>query len=138
MNDFDVDLETAEHGFNQWGEAMDLDFDVTKMDTDDLNGFNRLKDRVVTAIQKGSATFSDDGEIIYHPQKERSKYKDPIVFRERTGASMMAMDRSKKGEDAKKTYMVMADMTGLHPNQITTLVGIDIKVCEAIFQLLMD
>ena len=50
----------------------------------------------------------------------------------------MAMDGKKKGHDVKKTYAVMADMCKVHPNVFAGLAGSDIKVCEAIFALLMD
>ena len=49
-----------------------------------------------------------------------------------------ASNGKKKGHDVAKTYAVLADMTGLHPNTFAGLVGIDVKICEALFALLMD
>jgi hypothetical protein len=82
--------------------------------------------------------FNEDGEAIYTPQHKRSKYKEPITFHERTGASLMAMDGKKKNHDVAKTYAVMADMCDVHPNTFAGLVGTDVKVCEALFAFLMD
>ncbi len=50
----------------------------------------------------------------------------------------MAMDGKKKNYDVTKTYAVMADMCKVHPNTFAGLVGIDAKICEALFALLMD
>ena len=32
----------------------------------------------------------------------------------------------------------MADMTKTHPNVFARMIGVDIKICEAIYTLLMD
>ena len=71
-------------------------------------------------------------------QHKKSKYKEALTFHERSGASIMAMDNKKKGQDAAKTYAVMGDMCCVHPGVFSGLVGEDIKICEALFTLLMD
>lgn len=132
-----IDIETASAEFDRWAEAMDLELDTALMDADDLNGFTRQKNRIVRAIERGALVVNDDGEAQYTPQNAKSKHQDAITFHERTG--LTAMDGAKKNQDMKRTYAVMGEMCKVHPNVFASnLVGIDIKVCEAIFSLLMD
>lgn len=133
-----VAKEQAEKEFDDWAEAMDLDLDTSNMDEDDLAGFTKQKGRIVRAIMRGSLVFNEDGEAVYTPGHKKSKYNDPITFHERTGASLMAMDGRKKGHDAAKMYAVLAEMCRVHPKVFAGLVGEDVKVCEALFALLMD
>lgn len=133
-----VDKETAEHEFERFTECMDLDLNTADMDAEDLTAFNKTKNRLLRAIQRGTLVFNEDGEAIYTPSNSKSKHTDAITFHERTGASLMAMDGKKKNEDVKKTYAVLAEMCKVHPNVFAGLVGIDVKVCESIFAFLMD
>lgn len=133
-----IDLETAQLEFERFIEAMDIDADTSMMDAEDLAAFNKQKGRLIRAISSGALVINDDGEAVYTPSNSKSRYKDPITFHERTGASLMAMDGKKKGHDVRRTYAVMADMCKVHENVFAGLVGVDIKVCEAIFALLMD
>lgn len=130
--------EVAVEEFNRFADMMDLDIDTSKMDQEDLTAFNKQKGRMLRAIEAGNLTINADGEAVYTPTHARSGYKEPIVFRERTGASLMAMDRAKKGHDVARTYAVMGDMCGVHPSVFAGLAGSDVKTCEAIFALLMD
>ena len=136
--DYKVDAETANVEFERFADCMDIDVDTSDMDDEDLNAFNKVKKRLLKAIQKGSLIFNDDGEAVYTPAHSKSKYKEAITFHERTGASLMAMDGKKKGHDVKKMYAVLADMCGLHQGAFAGLVGEDVKICEALFALLMD
>ncbi len=133
-----IDKETAEREFDRFIECNDLDLDTAGMDTEDLAAFNKLKNRIYRVLQRGSLVINDDGEPIYTPQNEKSRHKEPITFHERTGASLIAMDGKKKNHDVAKTYAIMADMCKVHPSVFAGLVGIDVKVCEALFSLLMD
>lgn len=133
-----VATDAAEVEFNRFTEEMDLNIDTATMDADDLSAFYKLKARIIRAIGNGSLIFNEGGEAIYTPQKKGSKYNEPLTFHERTGASLMAMDGKKKNHDVAKTYAVMADMCKVHPGVFAGLIGVDIKVCEALFQLLMD
>ena len=133
-----VAQEQAELEFDQWVEAMDLDLDVEDMDSEDLTAFNKQKRKIINAITGGSLTFTDGGEAVYTPSNPKSKCQDAITFYERTGASLMAMDGKKKGHDISKTFAIMGDMCKVHPSTFAGLVGIDGKVCEALFSLLMD
>ena len=131
-----VALEVAENEFNRFTDNMDLDVDERFMDEEDLTAFNKQKRRIITAICNGSLVINENGEAVYTPQK--SGDIEPLVFHERTGASVMAMDNKKKNHDVATTYAVMGDITGVHQNTFAKMKGIDIKICEAIFALLMD
>ena len=133
-----VDRESAEAEFDRFAECMDLDINTTRMDPEDATAFNKTKDRLIKAVQQGSLVFNEDGEAVYTPSHPKSKHDKPITFHERTGASLMAMDSKKKGHDVAKTYAVLANMCEVHPSTFANLVGIDVKICEAIFALLMD
>ena len=134
----EVAKEVAEQEFNRFAEEMDLDLDISSMDAEDLTAFNKQKNRIIRAIERGHLVINENGEAVYTPNNNRSKHADPITFHERTGASLMAMDGKKKGHDVAKTYAVMADMCKVHPNVFAGLAGTDVKICEALFALLMD
>lgn len=137
-NESVVATEMAESEFDRFADCMDLDLDISDMDSEDLTQFTKLKKRIIRAIEKGSLTINEDGEATYTPQNKNSKYKEAITFHERTGASLMAMDGKKKNYDVAKTYAVMADMCKVHQGIFAGLVGIDVKICEALFSVLMD
>lgn len=131
-----IDSETAENEFDRWADSMDLDFDIDLMDDFDKDAFEKQKRRLTKALSNGSLIINDSGETVYTPQK--SKNIDPITFHERTGASVMAMDGKKKNHNIAQTYAIMAELTRGHPGVFAKMKGIDIKICEAIFSLLMD
>lgn len=133
-----IALEVAEAEFDRFVELMDLDLDTADMDAEDLTGFNKQKNRIIRAIQRGHLIVNEKGEAVYTPFNPASKHKEEITFHERTGASLMAMDGKKKNHDVAKTYAIMGDMCKLHQNIFAGLVGSDIKTCEALFSLLMD
>lgn len=133
-----ISREHAELEFGKWAEAMDMDLDVEDMDKKDLTAFKRQKNRVVIAIERGALIFNDNIEAVYTPQHPGSSYQNAITFQERTGASLMAMDNKRENQEVAKTYAIMADMCGVPAKVFAGLKGTDIKVCEAIYALLMD
>lgn len=133
-----ISKDMAEKEFDRFTEAMDLYFDTSEMDEEDLSGFQKNRGRLVRAIQSGALVINDDGEAIFTPANKKSKRQDPLTFHERTGASLMAMDGKKKGHNVAKTYAIMGDICKCHPKVFSGLVGNDVKICEALFILLMD
>jgi hypothetical protein len=138
MTENKVNLEVAEQEFEKWADAMDLDLDTSGMDAEDLTGYNKQKKRIIKAIMRGHLVFNENDEAVYTPHRPQTQHKDPITFHERSGASIMAMDGKKKGSDISKMYAVLADMCKVHPKIFAMMYGEDIKVCEALFALLMD
>ena len=133
-----IDEETAAVEFDRFIEEMGLYFETEDMDAEELSDFNKQKGKLLRAIQTGSLSINENGEAVYSPCNKNSKSSNAITFHERTGASLMATDRSKKGHDATKMYAMMGDMCRVHQNVFAGLAGSDIKVCEAIFGFLMD
>jgi len=133
-----VALEVAEQEFDSFVDAMRLDVDTSFMDAEDLTAFEKQKRRIVFAIQDGSLFINEEGKAVYTPQHKDSKYHEPLIFNERSGSSVMALDGKKKNYDVAKTYAVMGAMCKVPPVTFAGLVGIDGKICEAIFSLLMD
>lgn len=128
-----VDAETAEQEFDRFLEAMDIFVEESTMSDDDKSGFSDAKERVLRAIRNGHLVINDNGEAVYTPH--RVEDHEPLVFHERTGATMMQTDR-KKGEVAKG-YIAMGEMCRVESKVFAKLKGADIKTCEAIFVLLM-
>lgn len=133
-----VGLEVAEAEFERFCEEMALEFDLDKMDAEDRAAFTKNRDRIVRAIRYGDLVINDEGEPVYTPWRAKSGYKEPITLHERTGATLLVTDQKKKGNDAAKTYAMLGDLAGLPPATFSKLAGEDIKVCEALMQLLMD
>ena len=135
-----VDEQTAGEWFDSWAETVDIDLDeVATMDAEDRTAFNKNKRRIIKALVAGTLVVGDDGDsLVYTPQHSRSTYREPLTFRERSGGALLATDGKGKNKDAAKTYAMLGDICGVHQSSFTKLVGIDIKICEAIFALLMD
>lgn len=138
MKENKVNKEVAEQEFETWVDAMDLDLDTSEMDAEDLTAFNKQKKRIIKAIMRGSLVFNENDEAVYTPHRPGTQHKEPITFHERTGAAIMAMDGKKQGHNVAKMYAVLADMCKVHPKTFAMMVGEDIKLCEALFALLMD
>ena len=133
-----IAADVAQAEFERFTDAMDIDVDTAELDAEDLTAFTKQKNRIIRAIQNGSLIINDNGEAVYTPCRPASKHTDAITFHERTGASLMAMDGKKKNHDVAKTYAVLADMCRVHPKIFAGLSGTDVKICEALFALLMD
>lgn len=131
-----VAIEVAEKEFERFVDSADLDVDTAHMDADDQAGFEKTKRRLLRAICDGSLIINEKDEPVYTPKNTDDV--EPITFHERTGASIMAMDGKKKNHNVAQMYAIMGEMTKRHPNTFAKLVGIDIKICESIFMLLMD
>lgn len=132
-----ITIEVAEQEFDRFAEAMDLDLDPTSMDVSDLTQFHRQKKILLKELVLGSLIVNEEGEFVYTPKHKRSKYKEPITFYERDGAAMMAMDGKKTGHDVARMYAILSAMCKVPSKTFSSLVGVDIRVSEAIFALLM-
>lgn len=128
--------EVAEAEFSRFADAMDLDVDASAMTEDDRKGFNDQKNRVIRAIMRGALIVNAKGEPEYTTQRgDNAGVK--LTFHEPRGASLMAMDRKKKGEDIGKTYAVMAEMCKVDAVTFARMELADLKVCQAIFVLFL-
>jgi len=133
-----VAKEVAEVEFDRFIEDMDLDFDESAMDQEELRDYLKHKNKIIKSIMRGDLVINESGEPVYTPRNPGSGYKDPITFHERTGASLIAMDGKKDSHNVGKMYAVLSNLCKIHAGNFSKLQGVDIKVCEALFVLLMD
>jgi len=138
MKELKIAKEVAEVEYDRFLEQMDLLIDPNDMELEDKSNYQKTRARIIRAICRGHLVINDDGEAVYTPQHPKSVYKEPITFHERSGASVVVMDGKKKDHDISKGYAAMAEMCRIQPKNFATMVGEDIKICEAIFALLMD
>lgn len=99
-----VDRETATAEFLRMCEDVGIDINVNGEDAED---FDKLKDKIVKAIEKGLLTIGDDGLPTYTTIKNG----DALAFTEPTGATLLSMDKVKDGHDMRKTYTVIGEIT---------------------------
>ena len=128
-----VAREVAEEEFERMVEAMDLDVDPQGMDEEERVDFGRLKSRIVGAMVRGRLTVDQDGFPVYTPLSGG----EPVKFYEPTGATLMAQDKKKKGQDVAKMYAVMADMTQTSVQTFSKMPQRDLKVCMAVANLFL-
>ena len=101
--------EVAEEEFLRFVDMMNLDIDDTMLNDEDKAGLSLNRRRFLRAVEAGSLVVDAEGIPTFTPVK--SKLRDPIVFYEPTGASLMEMDRKKEGADIGKMFAIMADFT---------------------------
>lgn len=130
-----VAREVAENEFNRFCDDMDIDRDLSKMDEDDTKGFNDNKELIVIAIMDGRLVLNDDSEPVYTPK--RGNAASPLTFREPTGATFMAMDRKKSGQDVGKMIALMDEITRSPPGTCSRLKGVDFKIARSIVTLFL-
>lgn len=129
--------EVALEEFRRFCDLMDLEFDLTKMDADDKKSFEQTRDRVLRAIERGLLVINDKGEPVLTPQSGDGDDRRPITFHEPTGASVLAIDKAKKGQDAAKTFLMLADFTGEPVARYAKMANRDFRVCQALMTLFL-
>lgn len=138
MPEFKVDFETASNELDIYFDEMEINTDEKILDDADIKALQKHTSRLIKAIQLGDLTFNSSGEAVLQPSHKNSTYTDPITFKERTGADVMATDSKKTTHLIGRMYAVLGSMCSVHPKTFTKLCGRDIKICESIFLLLMD
>lgn len=132
-----ISFELAEHEFEKFAEAMDLDVDPVGMSDEDKVGLLEAKRVFVKAVQSGALIVDDEGQPVFTPQRPGSKVKDPITFYEPTGATLMEIDKAKSGADVSKTFKVLGNLTKTSTARFSGLMYSDLKVCTALMGLFM-
>lgn len=128
-----VAAEVAEQEFERFTESMDLDVNTSHMDAEDLKSYQDAKRKIVNEIMHGHLVIDEKGQPVYTPKCGLQT----ITFYEPTGASFMAMDGKKKGQDIGKLCALMADMTRQPPGLFAKLPGRDFKVCQTLVVLFL-
>jgi hypothetical protein len=133
-----VSLDVAIDEFERFCGAMDLDFDLTKMTAEeDRKSFEQTRDRVVRSIERGHLIINENGEPVFTPQLGDGDARSPITFHEPTGATVLAIDKAKKGQDAQKTFLMLADFTGQPVVRYAKMANRDFRVCQALMTLFL-
>lgn len=134
MATYVVDAETAQDTIETFAEAMDLDVDVSEMDEDDRKAFADICKPIIRSIRRGHLVADEEGRPVFTPQVGKTA---PIVFHEPNGASLMAMDKRKRGEDVAKGLAVLAATTREEPKRFANMAHRDLKVCNALVALFL-
>lgn len=130
-----VSKDVAEAEFARFIEANALLVETPGMSDEDRASFAEQKTRITRAMEQGALMINDQGEPVFTPQ--RTKDAEALTFHEPTGASLMAMDRRKRGEDIAKLYSTMADMTRTDAKVFSKMAMADLKVCMAVTALFL-
>jgi hypothetical protein len=127
-----VAKEVAEADFERWLTEMGLSekCDPARLNDEDKRSLAAVKELLVGALMNGSLVVDGGGCFVFTPTK--SADQTPITFYEPTGASYMAMDLAKRGQDVQKTIKFLADMTKQSPTRFAKMVNRDLSVCSAI------
>lgn len=107
MTDFKIPAEMAEEEFIRMCDAVGIDHDMTGETQETIDGFNDIKRKLVKAFMLGDLILSDSGMPIYTTMAGKR-----LEFKEMTGAVLMSMDRVKEGENTKKMFTALNELTG--------------------------
>lgn len=133
--EYKISVELAELELDGFAKAMDLDLDPSGKSDEDKADMLDSKRTVIRAIRKGSVVI-EGGLPTFTPQ--RSEDTTPVTFYEPTGATLMAIDKARAGEDVSKTFKVLVDLTKTTtPKTFAKMKLNDVKVCVAIMGLFM-
>lgn len=130
-----VAKEIAEAEFERFADAMDLDVSTEGLDDEDKRGLEKHRATIVNAIVAGHLVIDESGQPVYSPREGNT---GAITFREPTGATMMAADQRKKGQDMAKLYAMVAAMTQQPAQRFANMKRRDLRVCEAIAVLFLS
>lgn len=130
--EYKIDSETAEQEFLRWGSAMDLDFEKSHMDEEDLQSFKDAHLRFVEAVRRGTLKVNDNGEPMFMLASGVE-----LTFREPKGSAFLASDSRKRNHDVAKLHAVAADITEQPIQIFAVMPGREIKLVYAIVGLLL-
>lgn len=127
MKEYKISREIAEQDFDRFCEKNRIDNDVDDFSEEDQKAFDEHKKRIVKAIMKGEMVINDASEAEFCGVK----FKTP------KGRVLLAMDRSKKGQDMKAQFEVMADICEVPAATFSKMDSVDVKVCMAVTALFL-
>ena len=133
-----IDKETANTEFDNWLESWELDNEINEMNEEDKNGFEKQKWIITKAIRKKRLHFDTDDTMNYtfsHFSEQQAGKE--IKIKRGKGRSIMAMDGYKEGQNVKKTYAIIAEMSGKTVGFFAGLDYKDIEVLQAIVTIFL-
>lgn len=99
-----LDKETALAEFDNMCEGLGLDADVSG---EEAEQFNKDKERIVKAIMSGSLVIGEDSLPVY-----TTVAGDSLKIKEPTGTTLLSMDKVKQGQDMRKSFTLLGELTG--------------------------
>lgn len=140
LNDkFKIDKETAEDEFQRFCDDWEIDSDTSGMSEDDQTGFESQKSQIVKAIRLGRMIINNDRTLTYIFSDFSDKNKgEEIIIKRPKGSSYMEMDGFKDNQLIRKTYSVLAAMTGKEVRYFSNIDGGDLKPLQAVITLFLQ
>lgn len=132
--------DAAEAEFVRFCDEMDIDIDKDDMTTEDLEGFEDGRRKIIRAITQGKLAIDDDGQPVLTLDDVDSKNcgVNSITFYEPRGSEYMAIDGKKKSQDMKKQMDLLAAMTKQSASSFGKMRGRNFKICMAIVGFFMS
>ena len=128
--------EVAETDFNRFIEAWDIDDNTDAMSGEDKESFDQQKNRILTQIEKGSATVDEEGNISYELRYPRDGTMT-LNFKVPSGAAYISMDSYKDRQNIHKMFGFMASMTKTHSKVFSKMDARDAKFCMGVALLFL-
>ena len=125
-----IDADTAEREFKRFTDAMEIDLDTEGLDDNDRRDNEISKRTIIKNIRSGDLIINDRDLPEYTPK--RSDRTEAIVFKEPTGAMLMAIDKKKDTAKVAQIHALLGSMTGNHENVFAKMAQSDVKVCSEI------
>ncbi len=113
--------------FERFATAMKLDLDPASLDVDDRRNLEQEKRRFLRAIENGRLIIDDKGQPVFYPETG-----EPITFYRPRGATILATDQKKTGQDAAKGFVMVAEMTKQNLVRYHDMPLTDVKICQAV------
>ena len=135
--EYKVSKEQAESEFFEWAESLDIDCDVSCMDSEELDDFNKIKKQIVFAIRKGRASINEAGELTLKLKKDFEGNAELVFGNEFNSSAFVMMDRHKEKEGMKKTLSFLGGWTKTDPKQLHKLDARDMKLCLSLVTLFL-
>jgi len=129
-----VATEVAEQEFVRWVEAMGLKRKLNPdlLPEEDKSALRITKDEVLGAIEDGRLVVDEKGQFVFTPT---SGDTTAIIFREPNGAAFLSRDKFGDGQDQRKAFSVLCEITGQNLSRYGSMLNRDLTVCQSILVL---
>jgi hypothetical protein len=129
-----VNQEVAEQEFDNFCEAMEIENDVSSMDDDSREDFEKIKKNLISAICAGKLSFNEENEPVFRPKSGDVR---EIHFKEPNAGVLLAIDKGKETQQMKKMFILMAKMSGVGESVFAQLKMNDFKICSGLVTLFL-
>ncbi len=133
-NEPKVGEDVAEREFQRFTTALRAKPVLERMNRDQLRDYENNKTTVLDGFRDGSLVVDNKGQPVYTP---RCDFNGKLVFKKPTGATLMAADGLSDDEGVKKTFRMLAQLTGHNEPELQTLDMADLRVPLAIVAVLL-